>query len=68
MNKGCCTEETCLDPRQRNIHVTIDGKDVPVGKFVQGFLINTIIGMLSSLKKVNLKENSLIEIKLRYKE
>jgi hypothetical protein len=48
--------------------VTVDGKDVPVGKFVQGFLINTIIGMLSSLKKVNLKENSLIEIKLRYKE
>ncbi len=62
-----CTDVTVLDPRKRRIDVTVDGKDVPVGRFVQGFLINTIIGMLSSLKKVDVKDDSIIEIRLRYK-
>ncbi len=63
-----CTEETCLEPMKRDIHVSVDGKDVPIGRFVQGFLISTIIGMLSSLKKVSLRDGSLLEIKLRYKK
>jgi hypothetical protein len=62
-----CTEETTLEGRNRNIHIKVDGLEIPVGKFVQGFLVNTIIGMLSSLKKVDIKEDSLVEIKLRYK-
>jgi len=67
MEKGC-TEETCLLPKQRDIHVKVDGKDVPVGRFVQGFLINTLVGMLSSLKKTDVKDGSIIEITLRYKK
>jgi len=62
-----CTEETMLEREHRLIHITVDGRDVPIGKFVQSFLINTIVGMLSSLKKVDLKEGSEIEIKLRYR-
>lgn len=62
-----CTDETMLEPKKRSIDVTVDGKDVPVGRFVQSFLINTIIGMLSSLKKVDVKDGSIIEIRLRYK-
>jgi hypothetical protein len=65
--RGCCTEETCLDPKTRRIDITVDGKTVPIGRFVQGFLINTIVGMLSSLKKADVKDGSLIEIKLRDK-
>jgi hypothetical protein len=67
MDQAKCTEETFLDLEKRRIHITVDGKDIPVGKFVQGFLVNTIVGMLSSLKKVDVKDGSLIEIKLRYK-
>jgi hypothetical protein len=67
MSQTKCTEETYLDLEKRRIHIMIDGKDVPVGKFVQGFLVNTIVGMLSSLKKVDVKNGSLIEIRLRYK-
>ncbi|MFQ5801009.1 MAG: hypothetical protein ACE5HH_04745 [Candidatus Hydrothermarchaeales archaeon] len=62
-----CTEETCLRPEKRMVHIKVDGKDIPIGKFVQGFIINTIVGMLSSLKKVDIKDDSVIEIRLRYK-
>lgn len=62
-----CTEETCLKPEKRMVHIKVDGKDVPVGKFVQSFVINTIVGMLSSLKKADVKNGSVIEIRLRYK-
>ena len=67
MSEARCTEETCLEPNARRIHIMVDGKDIPVGRFVQGFLSNAIVGMLSSLKKVDVKDGSLIEIKLRYK-
>ncbi len=63
-----CTDETTLAPSKRDIHITVDGVDIPVGRFVQGFLINTIIGMLSSLKKVDVKDNSEVVIKLRCKK
>lgn len=63
-----CTEETCLDAEVRKIHIRVDGKDVPIGKFVQKFLVNTIGGMLSSLKKVDVKDGSIVEITLRYKK
>ncbi len=63
-----CTEETYLSSEKRRIDISIDGKDIPVGRFVQGFLINTIVGMLKSLKKVDVKDGSIIEIRLRYKK
>ncbi len=66
--KNCCSEETCLEPQTRSLHIKIDGKDIPIGRFVQGFLSNTIIGMLTSLKKSDVKDGSLIEITMRYKE
>ncbi len=66
MESGC-TEETMLKPMERQIHISIDGKDVPVGRFVQGFLSNTLIGMLASLKKADVKDGSLIEIRLKVK-
>lgn len=66
--KSTCTEETCIEPMKRDINVSVDGKDVPIGRFVQGFLVNTIVGMLSSLKKVDLHDGSEVEIKLRIKK
>ncbi|RMF89060.1 MAG: hypothetical protein D6733_07185 [Methanobacteriota archaeon] len=64
--KGC-TEESCLKPGERLVHITVDGKDIPIGRFVQGFIMSTVVGMLSSLKKVDVKEGSQIEIRLRYR-
>jgi hypothetical protein len=68
MSQKKCTEETYLEFEKRRVHITVDGKDVPVGKFVQGFIINTVVGMLSSLKKVEIADGALIEIKMRYKK
>jgi hypothetical protein len=63
-----CTEETCIEAEKRTVHVAIDGRDVPIGRFVQGFLLNTILAMLGSLKKVDLHEGSEIEIRLKVKK
>ncbi|MFV2041019.1 MAG: hypothetical protein ACC644_03410 [Candidatus Hydrothermarchaeales archaeon] len=63
-----CTEETCIEAGKRKVHVTIDGRDVPIGGFVQGFLLNTILAMLGSLKKVDIQEGSEIEIQLKVKK
>jgi|GEM_PF-4775375 len=63
-----CTEETCIPQEKRTVHVTIDGRDVPIGRFVQGFLLNTILAMLGSLKKVEIHDDSEIEIRLKVKK
>lgn len=65
---SCCTEETHLKRGDRDIHVSVDGRVVPIGRFVQSFLVNTILGMLSSLKKADVKDGSLVEIRLRVKK
>jgi hypothetical protein len=63
-----CTEETVLDAKVRKIHIKVEGRDVPIGKYVQNFLINPIVGILSSLKKIDVKDGSTVEITLRYKK
>jgi len=68
MTQSKCTEETCLPLEKRDIRITVDGKDVPIGRFVQSFLINTTQGMLSALKKVDIEDGSIIEIHMRYKK
>jgi len=63
-----CTEETVIQKEKRLVHITINGKDVPMGEFVQNFIMKTVAGMLSALKKVELENNSEIEIKIKYKQ
>lgn len=63
-----CTEETTLPKEKRAVHVSINGNDIPMGEFVQKFIMRTIAGMLGSLKKAELKEGSEIEIKIRYRK
>jgi len=62
-----CTDETVIQKEKRLVHITIDGKDIPIGEFVQKFITQTIAGMLSSLKKAELEEGSEIVIKIKYK-
>ena len=61
-----CTEETVIPEDKRRVKIKIDGKSIPIGKFVQSFIMRTIAGMLSSLKKADIKEGSEIEIKIKY--
>ena len=47
-----------------NIKLTVDGKNIPLNEFVKSFFINTINGMLSSLKGADAKKNIKIDINL----
>ncbi|MBI5680396.1 MAG: molybdopterin-guanine dinucleotide biosynthesis protein B [Methanobacterium sp.] len=54
--KGNEAESTCAMKKVKNIELKIDGNPIPMNKFVQNFVRNTTIGMISSLKGDELKD------------
>jgi molybdopterin-guanine dinucleotide biosynthesis protein B len=48
----------------KTVVLKISGKDVPMGEFVQGFVKSTTLGMLKTLKKADIKEGDVIELKI----
>jgi molybdopterin-guanine dinucleotide biosynthesis protein B len=56
MVKGEVAETACAMKKERSIELKIDGLSIPMNPFVQTFVRNTTIGMLSSLKGDELKE------------
>lgn len=54
--KGETTEQVCVMKKMKNIELKIDGTPVPMNPFVQAFVQNTTIGMISSLRGDALKD------------
>lgn len=54
--KGEVTEKTCVMKKEKCIELKIDGVSISMNPFVQTFVRNTTIGMLSSLKGDELKD------------
>lgn len=54
--KGEVTEQICKMKKMRDIELKIDGELVPMNPFVQTFVQNTTLGMISSLRGEALKE------------
>ncbi len=50
---------------EKEVVVRINDREVPLGKFVQSFVKNVVVGMVSSLKKADFKEGDIIEIRVR---
>lgn len=53
---------------KKEVVLEINGKEIPTKKFVQDFMKRTIIGMISSLKKVDLKDKDVIKIRIKVEE
>ena len=54
--KGEVTDQVCLMKKMKEIELKVDGKPVPMNPFVQTFIQNTTIGMISSLRGESLKD------------
>jgi Na+-translocating ferredoxin:NAD+ oxidoreductase RNF subunit RnfB len=52
----------------RKVEIRITGAEVPLGSFVQGFVAKTVLGMVSSLKKAEIKPGDVVEIRIRVDE
>jgi|TARA_B100001971_G_C18254200_1_gene580659 molybdopterin-guanine dinucleotide biosynthesis protein B len=52
----------------RKVEINVGGNPVPVGNFVQNLVSKTIVAMVSTLKKTNLNNGDLIEIKVKIDE
>jgi molybdopterin-guanine dinucleotide biosynthesis protein B len=50
------------------VNVTISGKEVPMGDFVQGFVRNTVLGMVRSLKGGDAAPGDSISIRINLRE
>ncbi len=50
---------------KKEVVVRINDREVPLGKFVQSFVKNVVIGMISSLKKAEFNEGDTIEIRVK---
>lgn len=46
------------------VTLKINGVNVPVGRFVQGFIKSTTLGMIKTLKKADIKEGDVVELKI----
>lgn len=46
------------------VTLKVNGRDVPVGRFVQGFIKSTTLGMIKTLKKADIKEGDIVELKI----
>jgi molybdopterin-guanine dinucleotide biosynthesis protein B len=51
--------------REEKITITVDGKILPLGDFVQDIVRNTVLGMVGSLKGVNSKGTQNIETQVK---
>ena len=67
--KGLAKFEDCVVIKAgKKVILKIDDKEVPLGKFVQNFIKNVTLGMISSLKEVELKPGSTIELRFKVDE
>ena len=48
----------------KTVILRIDGQDVPMGDFVQGFVKSTTLGMIKTLKKADIKKGDVVELKI----
>ncbi|MBI4639895.1 MAG: molybdopterin-guanine dinucleotide biosynthesis protein B [Candidatus Tectomicrobia bacterium] len=57
-------EKRYLKPREpQEIQLIVSGREIPLNTFLQGFFINTIRGMLVSLKGVEAGDDVMIQVK-----
>jgi sulfur carrier protein ThiS len=56
-----------LPVAENEVAVKINGREVPMGDFVQEIIKRTVLGMISSLKKADTKPGDVVEIKIRVK-
>lgn len=54
--KGEVSEDVCVMKKIKDVELKIDGEKVPMNPFVQTFVQNTTIGMISSLRGEALKD------------
>lgn len=54
--KGETTEQVCVMKKMKEIELKVDGKPIPMNPFVQTFVQNTTLGMISSLRGDSLKD------------
>jgi|Deesub1362A_J573_1020465.scaffolds.fasta_scaffold00051_18 molybdopterin-guanine dinucleotide biosynthesis protein B len=47
----------------KRVVLRVDGSEIPMGGFVQSFVKNTTLGMVKTLKKVDMKPGSLVELR-----
>lgn len=52
----------------RKVEVRVGGSNIPVGSFVQGFIAKTVLGMVSALKKADVKAGDVVELRIRVDE
>lgn len=50
---------------KKKVSLKINKNEVPMGNFVQNFVKNTMVGMVSSLKKSKLKKGDVVELKIK---
>jgi hypothetical protein len=48
----------------KKVAMKVGGREIPMGPFVQDFVKNTVLGMAKSLKKVDMKEGDVVEIRI----
>ncbi len=49
---------------ERRVILKIDGRDVPMKAFVRDFVKGTTMGMVKTLKKTDIKEGDVIELRI----
>ncbi len=49
---------------KRKVVIKIGGKNIPMNRFVMDFVKATMLGMIKTLRKTDLKEGDIIEIKI----
>jgi molybdopterin-guanine dinucleotide biosynthesis protein B len=54
--KGEVTEQVCKMKKMKDIELKVDGEPIPMNPFVQTFVQNTTLGMISSLRGESLKD------------
>lgn len=50
--------------KRRTVILKVGEKNIPLNPFVQDFIKSTTVGMLKSLKKSDIKEGDIIELKI----
>ena len=63
--KGEASIDDCVILKAgKTVILRIDGQDVPMGDFVQGFVKSTTLGMIKTLKKPDIKKGDVVELKI----